>query len=72
MSDITMCLNKSCQMRDACYRFTARPCPYRQGYGEFAPVNGGCDGFWPMMKPNKTLDVVASDACKATTEKIQP
>lgn len=46
MADITMCSNKECPKKEQCYRFTATPNPYRQGYMELKPdENGECKDF---------------------------
>jgi hypothetical protein len=37
MPDITMCVNKACPLKEGCYRFTAKPDPYRQSYAMFEP-----------------------------------
>ena len=52
MADISMCMNEDCEMEKKCYRFTARPNPYRQAYCYFKPVEGasGCEHFWPLPK----------------------
>jgi len=47
MSDISMCENETCPKRAQCYRFTAKPTPYRQAYGDFTPdERGECEYFW--------------------------
>ena len=58
MSDITMCLNKECSLKDNCYRFNAKPNPYRQSYGSFKPVGDKCDGLWRVVKCHKKLAFV--------------
>lgn len=40
MPDISMCLNKQCESRTTCYRFTAIPSEYRQSYSDLQPVDG--------------------------------
>ena len=40
MPDISMCLNKQCESRTTCYRFTAIPSEYRQSYSDFQPADG--------------------------------
>jgi len=40
MPDISMCKNKSCLIKDKCYRYTAIPNPHRQSYANFEPVKG--------------------------------
>ena len=45
MSDISLCLNTSCPLREVCYRFKAVPSEY-QSYADFKPDdNGKCDYF---------------------------
>ena len=41
MPDISMCLNKKCELRKKCYRFTAEPSQYRQSYANFKPEKKG-------------------------------
>lgn len=54
MPDITMCANKKCPIRDACYRYRAMPDRY-QAYAMFEPkltptmdrtLDWDCDSFW--------------------------
>lgn len=48
MPDIAMCVNKSCHMREQCYRFRATPSE-RQAYADFRPgPEGGCLHFSPV------------------------
>lgn len=47
MPDISMCNNKLCEKRKACYRYMAIPCEYRQCYATFKEP---CDYFWPLKK----------------------
>ena len=50
MTDISMCLNKQCESRTTCYRFTAIPNEYRQSYSDFQPVDGEdkCGEYMPI------------------------
>lgn len=58
MPDITMCWNKTCPLRDKCYRYRAIPDKYWQSFAEFRPntINIGtetiteCDHFWNIEK----------------------
>lgn len=57
MPDISMCGNKNCPSRKSCYRFTAKPNPYKQTYA-FLEVKEGekqCDSYWldDRVKYNK-------------------
>jgi hypothetical protein len=47
MSDISMCDNQNCDFNRSCYRFMAKPNPYRQAYTDFAPdeKTGECEYF---------------------------
>lgn len=51
MPDISMCKNKTCPLRNTCYRFIAEPNPHRQVYAEFdwKVVDNGvvtCEYYW--------------------------
>lgn len=35
MPDITKCTNESCQLKESCFRWTAKPNDYMQSYAEF-------------------------------------
>jgi len=39
MSDIAKCLNKECDKKDECYRFTVKPNEFWQAYGGFECKN---------------------------------
>ena len=52
MPDITMCMNKECQLRKQCYRATAKSSGDNQAwadFGSFVLLSGeiGCEYFWP-------------------------
>lgn len=51
MVDICKCINKECELKDECYRFTA-PSSERQLWGYFEPVDGKCEYF---MRRGKCL-----------------
>ena len=56
--DISMCKNKTCPLRMTCYRFTAKPDPWQQAYGEFKwnednEGNVTCEHYWDVA-PYKT------------------
>ena len=58
MSDISMCQNKECELKETCYRYLAIPFPQMQCYGDFKPVNGKCDYYWQIqagMQVDKSL-----------------
>ena len=46
MPDITMCINKTCPLREKCYRATAFPDLHWQSFAEYNPDNGQCEYFW--------------------------
>ena len=47
MSDITMCRDKTCKIKESCYRYTAKPNEYRQAYFMQSPrTTAGCVYFW--------------------------
>lgn len=47
MASISMCSNKSCALRERCYRYRAVPDRYDQAYGDFFPDHDGvCTDFW--------------------------
>lgn len=47
MADITMCKGDNCEAKHTCYRFTAKPCEYRQSYFIGSPIlpQGGCEYY---------------------------
>jgi hypothetical protein len=47
MPDISMCMNNTCPSNRSCYRYTAKPNPYRQAYAHFTfdPATGYCEEF---------------------------
>jgi len=49
MSDITMCVSKTCSKRNFCKRSTTTPSPYHQSYADFTPLYEGmeCEDFIP-------------------------
>lgn len=54
MPDITMCLDTECPQKERCYRFTAKPTPYRQSYFMFSPKSMDvCQYFTPNDKEGK-------------------
>lgn len=50
MADISMCHGKDCELREKCFRFTARPDKIAQSY--IIPNKPGkdCDMFWDNSK----------------------
>jgi hypothetical protein len=46
MADITMCNDDECPKKEYCYRFTAKPNPYRQSYFTYSPKQmDGCPEY---------------------------
>lgn len=49
MPDISMCTAHSCPLKTECYRYMAKPNPFRQAYSNFSyNEKEGCDDFWQM------------------------
>jgi len=47
MPDISMCANEKCTLKDSCFRFTAKPNPYRQSYAAFTQDDKDvCEYYW--------------------------
>jgi len=47
MPDITMCRGGKCPKKETCYRYKAKPDPYRQAYfGD--PPEEDCKFYWKM------------------------
>lgn len=55
MSDISMCKNLNCPLRESCYRFLAEP-SYYQTYAGFEYKDGDCDHYWPVTRPNENKE----------------
>jgi hypothetical protein len=54
MPDITMCKGEGCEVKETCYRFTAKPSEYQQAYFPETPsVNGGCEYYINDNKLNE-------------------
>lgn len=45
MPDISMCKNKTCPKHNDCYRYRAKPNPYRQAYMNFEIEGTRCPDF---------------------------
>jgi len=54
MADITKCKGGNCNMKESCYRFTAKDSEYRQSYFSELPINkdGSCDMYWDKNQEN--------------------
>lgn len=51
MSDVSMCDNRGCKMRETCYRYRKIPNKYEQHYEAFLPTEDDfgrfhCNGYW--------------------------
>ena len=54
MADISMCDNKTCTLKETCYRFNAPVNKYRQSYADFKQdERGKCDYYWKIEKEEK-------------------
>ena len=51
MADITMCEGKGCDVKNTCYRFTAKPSKFMQSYFIATPIKDkGCEYYWNTNK----------------------
>ncbi len=50
MPDISMCEGKGCDVKNTCYRFTAKPSKFMQSYVMPDVQPGGCDLYWNTNK----------------------
>jgi len=52
MPDITMCNNEDCKQKEQCYRYKAKPTPYRQSYWADSVVDEKreCEYFMQINK----------------------
>lgn len=50
MPDISMCMGTGCERAAECYRYRAKPNPYRQSYFGRPPMDeqGDCGYFWQI------------------------
>jgi hypothetical protein len=55
MTDITKCANKTCVLRNTCYRFKATASKYKQSYADFV-YDEGCTYYWPIGKMYTTYN----------------
>ncbi len=53
MSDISMCSNTKCPLKEKCYRFKAVPNKYRQSYMSYKYEDGNCPDFYPINKEHE-------------------
>lgn len=57
MSDISMCRNINCPLKETCYRFKAKPNDLWQSYCDFEPIIDPvskipkCEHYWKMDSP---------------------
>lgn len=58
MPDITMCKGGKCPLKEDCYRYKAKPSPYRQTYFAKPPYKEDkCEYFseiWQRWKPSSS------------------
>lgn len=55
MPDITMCNGRNCELKELCYRYTAKPSEFRQSYFLTPPIKEidgekVCEYFWENEK----------------------
>ena len=51
MPDITMCEGEGCDVKNTCYRFTAKPSKFMQSYFTATPIKDeGCEYYWNTNK----------------------
>jgi hypothetical protein len=46
MSDITMCSGVGCDMKDGCYRHTAKKSDWQSWFSVVPIKDGNCEMFW--------------------------
>lgn len=48
MADITKCKGINCEIKESCYRYTAKESNYSQAYFVEVPIkeNGECEYYW--------------------------
>lgn len=58
MPDITLCKDKSCTLREQCYRFTAEPSDnqYYYQYSPYDSESGDCEFYFNNKPYEKTTD----------------
>ena len=59
--DISMCKNKTCPLRNTCYRFIAKPNPWAQTYSDFrwkSEEEGKvtCEDYWDSAPYKSNYD----------------
>ena len=62
MPDMTLCDNKKCPRRLACYRYCAVLNPDYQSYSHFEFVNGRCDAFVSNRPGDNLRGITQEDA----------
>ena len=54
MTDIAMCENKKCKLKETCYRFKTTPSEDLQYYFPFKPKNDKeCDSYMKLYTPKQ-------------------
>lgn len=59
MPDIAMCKLESCERKETCYRYTAKPSEYRQSYFVMETSTDAdgvfsCEYYWPIQPTKET------------------
>ena len=49
MTDITVCVNRTCPLKETCYRYNCPKNEYRQAYFEGKYKNGECEYYWKEL-----------------------
>ena len=50
MADISMCEGEGCDVKNTCYRFTAKPSEYQSYFAPTPVENEGCEYYWNINK----------------------
>jgi len=53
MPDISMCRALKCEIKDTCYRFTAKPSRFRQAFLTPTVIGKECKQYWPVDEEEK-------------------
>ncbi len=63
MADISMCDGEDCSKKSTCYRYLAKPNPYRQSYISPDPRGETCEAYWKVESNSqlKRMDALNKD-----------
>ena len=62
MADITKCRGEGCEIKDQCYRFTAKPDQYQSYFVESPIKDNVCKRFWGVAQQG--MDDQLESICK--------